>query len=432
MSNSMIVARMQKMSAGNLTGSQKHNQREYENHSNEDIEKDRSELNYDLVNDEKINYRERVTEIIDSQRESTRAIRKDAVLVNEWIITSNQEFFKDFDEQETKRFFETSLEYFSEKFGSQNMAFAQVHLDETTPHMHLGIVPMTEDGRLSGKTVFNRNTLKEIQDNLPKYLQEKGFDIERGIEGTERKHISKQTYSKIVKETEKEVQEKIEELVKEVKLSARPKQELDELKKETFKTPKIGSNKYVLTPEQFKKVEGLAMAGIKRQLNVRDELKENKKEIADLKAEKQKISNYSEGLIEEMAEKSMAISELEKENFVLESRLVDSRFPKKAISDLEYQGRKIIDRLEKGEQPETKEVAEDWKKTLEENRQKGLISPSRLGKFIEKLKEYISRFVEKAMPNFGMDQIKRNSEKIKANDRSKPNKGHSRVDDMER
>ena len=30
------------------------------------------------------------------------------------------------------------------------MAYAQVHLDETTPHMHLGIVPM-KDGRLSGK-----------------------------------------------------------------------------------------------------------------------------------------------------------------------------------------------------------------------------------------------------------------------------------------
>ena len=32
--------------------------------------------------------------IIDTQRESQRAIRKDAVLVNEWILTSNQEFLK--------------------------------------------------------------------------------------------------------------------------------------------------------------------------------------------------------------------------------------------------------------------------------------------------------------------------------------------------
>ena len=33
------------------------------------------------------------------------------------------------------------------------MAYAQVHLDETTPHMHLGIVPMSE-GKLSSKTVL--------------------------------------------------------------------------------------------------------------------------------------------------------------------------------------------------------------------------------------------------------------------------------------
>ena len=92
--NSMIVARMQKMKTGNLTGSQKHNQREFKNHSNLDIDSERENLNYDLVNDEPIKYQDKVKEIIDTQRESTRAIRKDAVLVNEWIVTSNQKFLK--------------------------------------------------------------------------------------------------------------------------------------------------------------------------------------------------------------------------------------------------------------------------------------------------------------------------------------------------
>ena len=106
--------------------------------------------------------------------------------MNEWILTSNQEFFEGMSEQETRKFFQDTLEYFSEKFGTQNMAYAQVHLDETTPHMHLGVVPMTE-GKLSGKTVFNRQTLKEIQSDLPEFLKGKGFNIERGIEGSERK-----------------------------------------------------------------------------------------------------------------------------------------------------------------------------------------------------------------------------------------------------
>ena len=46
---SMIVARMQKMKAGNLSGIQRHNQREFLNHSNKDIDPTRTEKNYDLV-----------------------------------------------------------------------------------------------------------------------------------------------------------------------------------------------------------------------------------------------------------------------------------------------------------------------------------------------------------------------------------------------
>ena len=61
--------------------------------------------------DEPVNYKEHVGEIIDSQREGTRAIRKDVVLVDEWIITSNQEFFKDLSESETRRFFEESVAF---------------------------------------------------------------------------------------------------------------------------------------------------------------------------------------------------------------------------------------------------------------------------------------------------------------------------------
>ena len=38
------------------------------NHSNKDIDPTRTEKNYDLVNDEPVDYKEHVGEIIDSQR----------------------------------------------------------------------------------------------------------------------------------------------------------------------------------------------------------------------------------------------------------------------------------------------------------------------------------------------------------------------------
>ncbi|GHN32794.1 hypothetical protein ME790_18650 [Lactobacillus delbrueckii] len=44
-----LVARMQKMKAGNLVDMGNHNQRLTDNHSNKDIDTERSYLNYDLV-----------------------------------------------------------------------------------------------------------------------------------------------------------------------------------------------------------------------------------------------------------------------------------------------------------------------------------------------------------------------------------------------
>lgn len=186
---SYLVARMQKMKSQNLGGIQKHNQREFENHSNKEIDVNRSDLNFDLVNPSNIDYREKIMNIIEEQREGTRAIRKDAVLVNEWIITSDQKFFEGMDLEQTEKFFTTAAEFFEERYGKQNLAYGQVHLDETTPHMHLGVVPM-RDGKLQAKNVFNRKELLAIQDELPLFLEKKGFKVERGEPNSERKHLT--------------------------------------------------------------------------------------------------------------------------------------------------------------------------------------------------------------------------------------------------
>ena len=45
--------------------------------------------------------------------------------------------------------------------------------------MHMGVVPM-RDGKLSSKAMFDREELLKIQDDLPKYMREQGFEIERG------------------------------------------------------------------------------------------------------------------------------------------------------------------------------------------------------------------------------------------------------------
>src|SRR5699024_12638711 len=100
------------------------------------------------------NYNERVKDIIDSQKTGTRKTRKDAVLVNELLVTSDRDFFERLDPGEQKRFFEESYKLFSERYGKQNIAYATVHNDEQHPHMHLVVVAML-DGTLQRRNVYN-------------------------------------------------------------------------------------------------------------------------------------------------------------------------------------------------------------------------------------------------------------------------------------
>src|SRR5699024_3433207 len=166
---SYAVVRMQKMKSHDLKGIQFHNKPEIENKTNDNIDKKHSHENYDLKNEENINYNDRVKDIIDSQKTGTRKTRKDAVLVNELLITSDRNFFDNLNKDEQNRFFEESYNLLSERYGKQNVAYATVHNDERTPHMHMGIVPM-RDGKLQGKNVFNRQELLWLQDKFPKHM----------------------------------------------------------------------------------------------------------------------------------------------------------------------------------------------------------------------------------------------------------------------
>src|SRR5699024_6171943 len=111
---SYAVCRMQKVKSAGLKGMQFHNQRERESRTNDAIDRERTHENYNLQIDENINYNEHEIDIIDSQKTGTRKTRKDAVLVNEMLVTSARDFFEQLDPVEQKRFFEESYKLFSE------------------------------------------------------------------------------------------------------------------------------------------------------------------------------------------------------------------------------------------------------------------------------------------------------------------------------
>lgn len=69
------------------------------------------------------------------------------------------------------------------------MLNATVHMDETTPHLHIGVMPITQDGRLSAKAIFTKTEMKAIQTEFARDVGEK-YGLERGVEGSERTHLS--------------------------------------------------------------------------------------------------------------------------------------------------------------------------------------------------------------------------------------------------
>src|SRR5699024_1333209 len=127
---SYAVCRMQKVKSAGLNGMQFHNQRERKSRRNDDIDHKRTRQNHDLKHDKNNDYNEGVNEIIESQKTGTRKTKKDAVFVNELVVSSARDFFEQLDPGEQKRFFEVSYKLFSERYVKQNIAYATVHNDE--------------------------------------------------------------------------------------------------------------------------------------------------------------------------------------------------------------------------------------------------------------------------------------------------------------
>lgn len=320
---SFAVVRMQKMKSHDLKGIQFHNQRERESKTNEDIDPDRTHENYDLVNDEPIDYNERVKEIIESQKVGTRKTRKDAVLVNELLVTSDRYFFERLEPDEQKRFFEESYKLFADRYGKQNIAYATVHVDEKTPHMHLGVVPM-RDGKLQGKNVFNRQELLWLQDKFPEHMQKLGFDLQRGEKGSDREHIEtskfkKQTLEKEIDLLESELKNKKSELailseevsgefkipVKREKKSVEvPTGKRNLLGIEQKKTVMKSTGNVILKDEVFQDLKQKVKAGAVLQTRVdqllnTDYAKENqslKKEVKELRSTNKSLSEENSRL----------------------------------------------------------------------------------------------------------------------------------------
>lgn len=121
--------------------------------------------------------------------------RSNSVLALDTIYTASPQFFQERTNAENDKFFQDCLKFHNEHFG--HIISAVVHYDETTPHLHIISVPLTQDGRLSARDVIgNKAKMSKTQDAFFEQVG-KSYGLERGIhmDGQEkRQHISAQEH----------------------------------------------------------------------------------------------------------------------------------------------------------------------------------------------------------------------------------------------
>lgn len=121
--------------------------------------------------------------------------RANSVLALDTLYTASSEFFQGKTNGENDTFFRDCLKFHERHFG--HIISAVIHYDETTPHLHVISVPLTQDGRLSARDVIgNKAKMSKAQDEFFEQVG-KGYGLERGIhmDGQEKKkHISAQEH----------------------------------------------------------------------------------------------------------------------------------------------------------------------------------------------------------------------------------------------
>ena len=232
------VVHMMKIKSGAVGGIQSHNNREHEPKTNPDVDMLRSHENYDLVPCD--NYRRAIKEKLSDLVESSRAVRKDAVVVCNFIVTSDSDTMEALGADRQRAFFEDAVKWFSDRYGADRVLNATVHMDENTPHLHIGVMPITQDGRLSAKSIFTKTEMKAIQTEFAREVGEL-YGLERGVEGSERTHLSEarfkeecamkmvNEYGAIAQDLQRDAQESQQELAEAARNLETVKQELSSM-----------------------------------------------------------------------------------------------------------------------------------------------------------------------------------------------------------
>ena len=211
-----------------------HNKREkkaYNSNPDIDIEKSKNNIElvpltdkyvkgfYNIVKDYKTEHEERMKTEREDRKKSFKQMldKSNNVVADELLFTATNDFFENMTREDIKEWANTCMEFVYEDLGynKEQVLHATVHLDEKTPHIHCVVVPLikkydkrtnTERYTISKKQyIKDKMHLSELQDKYHKRLTDKGYDLERGIKGSDIKHQKMKDYKKTTRYFENKV-----------------------------------------------------------------------------------------------------------------------------------------------------------------------------------------------------------------------------------
>lgn len=181
------------------------NPKKLRKYKNQNIVATNSKYNYNL--------RERGDGLTDYQYIEKRVkehnvLKRDNVnWLGSWVVSLPQSL-QNANEEDKEMFFKETFEFLSKRYGKDNIVYAYVHMDETTPHMHAGVTPCFYDEdkkRLACnyKKFFSRKEYQTFHKDYSKHMKEVfGRDI--GVyDDSERKKAFNKTTTELIKEGNK-------------------------------------------------------------------------------------------------------------------------------------------------------------------------------------------------------------------------------------
>lgn len=202
---SFAIIRNSNYKKDNLAGLYKHNERKNTNYSNKDINRQNSTKNYSLKKCSTTYWNAFKT--LQNQYDLKGRIISTTNIICEFVITSDNDFFNRIGETETLRYFKTAYKFVAsyQSLEEEFIVSAKIHMDETTPHMHIVFIPVihkldAKSGKQISKVACSeywkgKDSYKKLQDNFYSYMSKSGFDLERGLQGNS--HIKTDKLKKI-------------------------------------------------------------------------------------------------------------------------------------------------------------------------------------------------------------------------------------------